>query len=212
MLSVERCGGILLVENVFGWTGAGVCAHHGDILEPVISQLQKYGASRILDLGSGNGSLTRALSSAGFDVLGIEPDQQGAALAREAGGEFIEMSVYDEPSNLGEFDAIICAEVIEHLFEPAAVPRFAGKLLRPGQPLIITTPFHGYFKNLMIAATGGWDAHLEPLHDGGHIKFFSQPTLSRLLNEHGFSSVHFEGAGRIAPIWRSMIMTAEKTA
>jgi hypothetical protein len=47
------------------------------------------------------------------------------------------------------------------------------------------TEFHGYLKNLVLAATGKIDAHFSALHDGGHIKFFSVNTLSRLMRSRG---------------------------
>src|SRR5205823_87599 len=83
----------------------------------------------------------------------------------------------------------------EHLVRPRNLPRFAKQLLRPGGHLIISTPYHGYLKNLLLALTDKWDAHLNPFWDGGHIKFWSRKTLSQLLNEAGFRVVRFIGGG-----------------
>ena len=60
------------------------------------------------------------------------------------------------------FDVAIATEVIEHLVTPFNLPRFAKQLLRPGGHLIISTPYHGYLKNLILALTNRWDAHLSP--------------------------------------------------
>jgi 2-polyprenyl-6-hydroxyphenyl methylase/3-demethylubiquinone-9 3-methyltransferase len=185
-----------------------MCEHHGDVLAPIISRLREAKAHRVLDVGCGNGSLTRELSAAGFEVVGTEPDADGAEIARQNGIECLQMSVSDDPVGLGKFDAVVCAEVIEHLFVPSELPRFAARVLDPGAPLIVTTPYHGYVKNLLISVTGRWDDHLEPLHDGGHIKFFSRTTLAELLTEHGFTPTSFEGCGRGPLLWRSMVMTA----
>jgi len=37
------------------------------------------------------------------------------------------------------------------------------RLLKPGGRLVLTTPYHGYVKNLAIAVLGRWDAHADPL-------------------------------------------------
>ena len=85
-----------------------------------------------------------------------------------------------DPSAVGadSFDVAIATEVIEHLVRPHNLPGFAKQLLRPGGPLIISTPYHGYLKNLVLALSNKWDSHLTPLWDGGHIKMWSRKTLS----------------------------------
>jgi hypothetical protein len=50
--------------------------------------------------------------------------------------------------------------------------RQANALLRTRGHLVLTTPYHGYLKNLLIAALGKSDSHFDPLLDGGHIKFW----------------------------------------
>lgn len=69
---------------------------------------------------------------------------------------------------------------------------------------------HGYVKNLVLALTNKWDAHLSPFWEGGHIKFWSRRTLSQLLNESGFDVVRFIGAGSLPLLWKSMIIVAQK--
>ena len=63
------------------------------------------------------------------------------------------LGVDDDPSVIGNesFDVAIATGVIEHVVKPLNLPRFAKQLLRPGGHLIISTPCHGYLKNLILA-------------------------------------------------------------
>lgn len=75
---------------------------------------------------------------------------------------------------------------------------------------IISTPYHGYLKNLALAATGKMNAHFTALWDHGHIKFWSIPTLTQLLRERGFTNIRSRCVGRIPAIARSMIAVPQK--
>jgi len=70
----------------------------------------------------------------------------------------------------------------------------------------VSTPYHGYIKNLALAVTGKLDAHFTVLWDGGHIKFFSRSTLEQMLREQGFEVTGFAGAGRWPLLWKSMLV------
>jgi len=63
-----------------------------------------------------------------------------------------------------------------------------------------------------MALTGKLDAHFTVLWDGGHIKFWSRRTLTRLLEEAGFRVERFVGVGRVPLLWKSMILVARKPA
>ena len=82
--------------------------------------------------------------------------------------------------------------------------------MEPGGHLILSTPYHGYWKNLALAITGNMDQHFTALWDHGHIKFWSIKTLGLLLREVGFSNVSFVRVGRIPVLAKSMIAVAEK--
>ena len=102
-------------------------------------------------------------------------------------------------------------EVIEHLYRPRAFVSFIRSILEAsgGGHFIVTTPYHGYLKNLTIAAAGKMDYHLSALWEGGHIKFWSRRTLGILLRDAGFGRLTFIGAGRIPYLWRHMVFSAK---
>jgi 2-polyprenyl-3-methyl-5-hydroxy-6-metoxy-1,4-benzoquinol methylase len=180
----------------------------------ILQLCAEFGASRVVDIGCGNGALCRELAARRYEVVGCDPSADGVQLAQSSAPELVfhQLGVDDDPTAVGteSFDVAIATEVIEHLVKPRNLPRFAKQVLRPGGHLIISTPYHGYLKNIVLALTNKWDAHLNPFWEGGHIKFWSRKTLSLLLTEEGFRLVRFIGAGRVPLLWKSMIVVAHK--
>jgi 2-polyprenyl-6-hydroxyphenyl methylase/3-demethylubiquinone-9 3-methyltransferase len=168
----------------------------------------------VLDAGCGNGNLSGRLTAEGLEVCAFDASTSGIEHARRAfsGVRFEVASVYDDlRQRFGqEFDACVCVEVIEHLYDPRAFVCRVFDVLRPGGLFIVTTPYHGYVKNVALAVTGKLDNHYSALWDGGHIKFWSRATLTTLLEEARFQVIGFEGAGRLPLLWKSMIVTARK--
>jgi 2-polyprenyl-3-methyl-5-hydroxy-6-metoxy-1,4-benzoquinol methylase len=170
-------------------------------------------ARKVLDLGCGNGAFTSELAARGFEATGCDADQEGIAIARAAHPEvrYERISVYDDPAILGEtYDAVVSTEVIEHLARPRALPRFAASVLKPRGWLILSTPYHGWLKNVLIAATGHWDDHHMYWDDVGHVKFFSRRSLTDVLEKEGWIVRKFAGAGRAPFLWKSMVVAAQK--
>ena len=115
------------------------------------------------------------------------------------------------------FRTVISMEVIEHLYSPRTFAAFVRSILEAngGGRFILTTPYHGYLKNLSIALAGKADRHYSALWEGGHIKFWSRRTLAILLREAGFTYAadkQYRGAGRIPYLWRHMVFSAEAPA
>jgi 2-polyprenyl-6-hydroxyphenyl methylase/3-demethylubiquinone-9 3-methyltransferase len=199
-------------DNYYEWTSAGPADNHGYLVPGVLRALGPPGG-RLLDIGCGNGALTAALAGAGWEVTGIDFEEHGIALARAAhpGAAFAVHDIYEPlPEALrGRYDAVLSAEVIEHLFLPREVFARAREALGGRGTVTVTTPYHGYAKNLAIAVTGRFDQHWSPRSDYGHIKFFSRRTLGALARECGVEPVRWERIGRIPPLAASMVMTGE---
>lgn len=200
------------VEN-YGWNGT-IPESCGYLAPEVVRLLLGISARKVLDLGCGNGSLCGLLSSMGLDVTGVEYDRAGVELAKKnhPAVAFFNMGVQDDPTDIlkerGLHDAVVSTEVVEHLYSPHLLPKFAAAVLEPGGHLIVTTPYHGYLKNLLLSLMDHWDIHHTALWHGGHIKFWSRATLTKLITENGFEVVGFSGVGRVPYLWKSMVIVA----
>jgi 2-polyprenyl-3-methyl-5-hydroxy-6-metoxy-1,4-benzoquinol methylase len=187
-----------------------------DFLWPVIKTIVEtntFRERRAFDLGCGNGSNTKLLADLNFQVIGVDPSQSGIRVARMHFPhiEFHEGNAYDDlAGRYGRFSLVMSLEVIEHCYDPRKFARTLHELVDENGMAIVSTPYHGYLKNLALSVAGKWDDHLGPLWDGGHIKFFSIATLRALLEEAGFRDIHFIRVGRIPPLAKSMIAVARK--
>lgn len=74
---------------------------------------------------------------------------------------------------------------------------------------IISTPYHGYIKNLAVALFDRSNYHFCPWWEGGHIKFWSRSTLTTLLREEGFNNFIFYGLGHFPYLWKIMLIRSE---
>ena len=148
----------------------------------------------VLEIGSGRGHLGARLAVPGIRYCGLEPTASEVEAARAAHPElqFFQASCYDAPQSIGKFDVVVSNDVIEHLYDPRALPRVSRQYLAPGGHIVCGTPDYGnYWRNLLLGAAGKWDAHHTALWHGGHIKFFSRKTLGQLWAAEGFHDFHW---------------------
>jgi 2-polyprenyl-3-methyl-5-hydroxy-6-metoxy-1,4-benzoquinol methylase len=193
----------------FEW-GEGAPSAHEYLAPAVLQLLQQAGARRVLDLGCGNGTFTARIVDAGYEVVGLDASPSGVGIASRLvpAATFHEHSLENPlPAELrGQFDAVTAVEVIEHLPMPGVLCARAREALRPGGRFILTTPYHGYVKNLALALAGQLDSHWQPGRDGGHIKFFSRATVTDVIRRQGFEVTRFLRVGRIPPLAKSMVV------
>ena len=205
--------------ETYGWQSQDAPASCDYLAPTVIDLLRRLGVRRVCDAGAGNGALAADLLAAGFYVAGADRDLEGVQIARRSHPSihFYHLAMEHDPGVIlaaegDKFDAVVSTEVVEHLYDPASLPLFAGRLLSDNGHLLVSTPYHGYLKNVALSLLARWDQHHDPLRQGGHIKFWSRDTLTRLLEDNGFGVVAFRGVGRVPWLWKSMIIVAQKRA
>jgi 2-polyprenyl-6-hydroxyphenyl methylase/3-demethylubiquinone-9 3-methyltransferase len=194
--------------------------HYADAyLVPVVLGILKDCSSgrrlRLVDVGCGDGYGASRYAQAGHEVQGFDasPAEIDRARSHHPDLRLEVASVYE--ANIvdrwqGPVDGVVALEVVEHLFDPKAFFTQCHRLLKEEGRLIISTPYHGYWKNLAMAILGKWDQHHGVDWDGGHIKFFSWGSLSDMARKAGFRNLRFIGVGRVPYFWKSMILVAEK--
>ena len=189
-----------------------------DLAENIKTKVTKLKViEKICEIVCGNGYFYKELAGIGYSVTGVDLSQSGIQHARSQkcpNAEFVCESIDGDLARKlkSPFDLILAIEVIEHLYRPADLLLAAHKMLRPGGTLMITTPYHGYLKNMAICLLDKFDSHFDPLWDGGHIKFFSPKTLKVLTRQQGFHHIKFDYWGRLPGLWKSMICIAVKMA
>lgn len=193
------------------------CAH--EYLLPTllrtIREISKGRSLKILDIGCGNGYVASRVAAEGNSVIGVDVSPDGIEIARSSFPDvsYSVCSIYDNAlldKVSGQVDCVVSLEVVEHLFYPKKLFEQSYRLLATRGSLIVSTPYHGYLKNLALSVTNGWDRHFGVDWDGGHIKFFSKKTLAHMALTAGFVNLRFSPVGRFPGLWKSMIMVAEK--
>lgn len=194
---------------------SGLGHHHAYLLPAIERILTEFpwasGPKRIFELGCGNGAVANHLTALGYELTGIDPSKEGIQWANRSFPKLNlkEGSAYDDLASVyGTFPMVLSLEVIEHLYDPRKFATNLKALTAPGGWAVVSTPYHGYWKNLALSVAGKWDEHHSPLWDHGHIKFWSVPSLIGLLSEAGFKDIRIKRVGRIPSLAKSMIAIA----
>jgi len=197
----------------YGWGSNKPKESHNYIFPKIQELLPNEKKLRILDAGCGNGYMAAELAKLGHEVTGMDIAEDGISIAQRhyPDVQFYVRSIYDNLEEITQdIDVVVSTEVIEHLYDPQRFLKRAFVIIKPGGWIILTTPYHGYLKNLALSIFNKWDKHHTVDWEGGHIKFFSERTLSKMLESVGFSEITFNNAGRIKWLWKSMVSRAQK--
>jgi 2-polyprenyl-3-methyl-5-hydroxy-6-metoxy-1,4-benzoquinol methylase len=177
--------------------------------QPVVDSLRLAKVTTVFDVGCGNGAFVRHLNSEGFSARGVDPSSEGVAMAKsvDANAPVEQASAYDPlAEKYGKFDAVVSLEVIGHVYYPRKLAKCMFDLAKPGGLIVVSTPYHGYWKNLVIAITGHFETHISPLWDNGIIKVWSVKTLTELFHETGAKRESVRRLGRIPVLAKTMML------
>ena len=174
-----------------------------------------YKSLNHIDIGCGNGALTIKFYKYFKKTLGIDLSKKGIEFAKKYENEKIKFeheSIENLISNKKKFDFVTAVEVIEHQYDPLDFIQKLNQITEEDGYVLITTPFHGYFKNLLISLLNLNDKHYTVLWKHGHIKFFSVKTFKQLISSSRTSlEIKKIGySGRFYPFSHSMIFLLKK--
>ncbi|MEP6895097.1 MAG: bifunctional 2-polyprenyl-6-hydroxyphenol methylase/3-demethylubiquinol 3-O-methyltransferase UbiG, partial [Chloroflexota bacterium] len=101
---------------------------------------------KVLDVGCGGGILTEALAKAGAHTTGIDLSNESIEAAKiHANQQGLDIDYRYENiedtarKHAGEFDAITCMEMLEHVPEPGKIIAACSRLLKPGGHAFFST-------------------------------------------------------------------------
>jgi SAM-dependent methyltransferase len=156
---------------------------------PDAAALVPPGCRRVLEVGCGAGGLGRLLKARGCHVTGVELVPEAAEAARAHLDHVVTADVEADglPFAPGSFDAVIFADVLEHLIDPWRVLREAADLLAPGGCVVASIPNVQHWDVLWRLARGRWDYRERGIQDRGHLRFFTLSGIRRLFAQAGLT-------------------------
>ncbi|WP_448562199.1 methyltransferase domain-containing protein [Trichothermofontia sp.] len=173
----------------------------------VLTKIYSNGqGKRILDLGAGNGLVSRFFLDLGYEVYAIEWTTAGVNslvnLGIKATQKDLEEVPYDYPDNF--FDEVFWGDNIEHLFFPERVAREIYRILKPNGRLVLSTPNHGWIINRLYYLIMGVPRRTEgqrlPIWEWEHIRYFNKKEIFAFLKYCGFTKEYrFYAAERRQP-------------
>jgi SAM-dependent methyltransferase len=168
--------------------------------------------ARILDFGCGRAGFTSFLASLGYHVVGLDLSSEAIRLNRHDFPQIDFVQVNEDqkaPLPDASFDAIWCSEVIEHVYDVNGIFSEFARLLRSGGRLIVTTPYHGWVKNLLVMSFG-FERHFDV--EWQHIRFWTRRSLTEISTKHGLRPIVWDSLGRIPCVAKSFLVVFERVA
>lgn len=142
---------------------------------------------KILDVGCGTGYFPNTMKEKGWEVLGIEQDDETRKYAIEKFQFQAEAPEALAKLEAGSFDCITLWHVLEHLHELNTSVEQYQKLLKPDGVLIVAVPNYECFEaQLYEKYWAGWDIPI-------HLWHFSIKSMKTLMNQHGFNVTKIKG-------------------
>ena len=144
---------------------------------------------RVLELGTGPGTVTRILHSKGCKVLGVEMDPETLAICAPFCERTLQVNLEDSTwheSLAGEkFDVVMCADVLEHLRDPRPLLNLLPQFLNDTGCVLISLPNASHLSVVASLMAGRFPYQSKGLLDTTHLRFFGRDDIDAMLRECG---------------------------
>jgi SAM-dependent methyltransferase len=201
----------------------------------ITDSLQQHipAGGRILDVGCGNGVISRHLGQFGYNVLGIDISEKTIAVAQQRNKypnvRFEAISAEELTASGERYDAVICSEVLEHLNQPQLLLQTIHSSLKDDGLLIVTVPNGNGPRELCVTRPmlkarnnpGLWKAINKFKNTLGfrgttaqsqadnldHVQFFTRKALRNLASVSDFKIVRFAKTNFVEDVFPFSLLT-----
>ncbi len=121
------------------------------------------------------------------DLYGIELDEHAAKIASLFGQIYnIDLETLSNPEWRDKFDVIIMGDILEHIRDPWQTLANLYTILKTGGRIVISVPNIMHISIFNRLLQGIWEYESEGILDSTHLRFFTQRTITTMLEEKGF--------------------------
>jgi 2-polyprenyl-3-methyl-5-hydroxy-6-metoxy-1,4-benzoquinol methylase len=160
-----------------------------DFARPEVFELVPATARRVLEIGCGTGRLGEALKQRQTcEVVGIELNVDAARKATERVDRVIVGDVERLQPDFtdGSFDCLICADVLEHLVDPAGFLVRARRWLTDDATIVASIPNVRHHSVVGSLIEGNWTYEAAGLLDNTHLHFYTRRDAQDLFIKAGY--------------------------
>ncbi|MGH8050412.1 MAG: bifunctional 2-polyprenyl-6-hydroxyphenol methylase/3-demethylubiquinol 3-O-methyltransferase UbiG [Arenimonas sp.] len=155
---------------------------------------------KVLDVGCGGGLLSEALAREGAEVIALDLAAELIEIAKlhlyesNVKVDYRWQSVESLAEEMaGQFDAITCMEMLEHVPDPSSILRACEKLLKPDGKLFISTLNRTPAAFAMAIVGAEYLANLLPKGTHEYQKFIKPSELATWCRAEGFNVLDISG-------------------
>lgn len=166
----------------------------------------------LLDYGCGTGFLLKHIQEISPDITyyGADISTEGIKRAKKSLKK-VTFILLDNDSKIplkdDSIDFITCLDVIEHVYDVKPLLNEFRRILKPKGKLLVSTPYHGLIKNVIISLIG-FETVFDPM--GPHIRFFTVKSLINALKSINLKVNNVGYFGRFFPLWRGFWVLSTK--
>jgi len=172
----------------------------GALYVDTLASLVRPANARLLEVGCGHGEVLLEARRRGFEVSGIEFSAHAAAAAnaRLAAPAVLVGAIEEVPLAPASFDAVLAADVVEHVRDPKSFLMRAWELLAPGGVVVLITPSLDSWTRRFLR--GRWMEYKVE-----HLYYFSAASMRLLLAACGFREIRVLPSRKVLTfdyVWR----------
>ena len=144
---------------------------------------------KVLELGTGPGTVTRILHSKGCKVTGVEMDPETLAMCQPFCEKTLQANLEDSHWHVSlhneKFDVVLCADVLEHLRDPRPLLSLLPSFLNVQGFVLMSLPNASHLTVVASLMAGRFPYQGKGLLDNTHLRFFGREDIDALLRECG---------------------------
>jgi 2-polyprenyl-3-methyl-5-hydroxy-6-metoxy-1,4-benzoquinol methylase len=165
--------------------------------------LKQLKPATALDVGAAHGIIGRLVQGEGIAMDAVEANPEWAAHARPLYRRVYASTIEAAPLPTREYDAIVCADVLEHLVDPVATLRRLKLAARDNAAFIVSLPNVAHVAIRVMLLGGQFPQMERGILDRTHLHFYTRDTAEEMLHQAGLRIEQVSATGvPLEEIWR----------